>query len=231
MHRYDYFDFLATHMLRMRGTEEERAALDTLAGPASPTQLAAGFPTPCSVGLSVFCEGGTQLMLPRRTSDSGPGGLWEAGKIFNAVGENAALRDFAAANRRSHESTPDVIARRGLYEELGLSDHEIGAATLRLHSFAWASDWRDFKFFGYLTTSLSRSEVQDRWRNAPDRSETSGFELAAWPVGSAEECRALVSAVRDNPEEWAPEAVFCTLRSLITLRRISIDDASREMQS
>jgi hypothetical protein len=133
--------------------------LDALAGPVGPDQPIPGFPTPCSVGLSVLCEDGTLLLLPRRTSASGPGGHWEGGKIFNAVGENTAPRDFAAANRRSHETTPDVVARRGLCEELGFSDEDTRTATVRLHSFAWASDLLDYKFFGCVETPLSRSEV------------------------------------------------------------------------
>ncbi|SDJ01145.1 hypothetical protein SAMN05192558_104120 [Actinokineospora alba] len=119
VHRYHYFDFLATHMLRLLGTVEERKVLDSIAGAANPDRPAPGFPTPCSVGLSMFCEGGTHLLTPRRSSSTGPAG-WEGGKFFNAVGENAALRDFAAANRQLHETTPDVVARRGLYEENGL---------------------------------------------------------------------------------------------------------------
>jgi hypothetical protein len=38
-------------------------------------------------------------------------------------------------------------------------------------------------------------------------------------------------AIMDSPTDWAPEAVFGTLRSLITLRRITTDDASRVMRS
>jgi hypothetical protein len=228
VHRYQFFDFLATHMLRLRGTEEERAALDAIAGDYGPDQPVRGFPTPLSVGLSVLCEGGSYLLLPRRSAHSGAGGYWEAGKIFNAVGENAALRDFAAANREAHESTPYVIAKRGLYEELGFRNEDIQEAGLRLHSFAWASDLLDFKFFGYVVTSLSRSEVQERWRNAPDRSEVAGFELSFWPVESSDDSKALLTTIKDDRTNWSPEAVFCTVRSLLTLRRISIGDLTTE---
>ena len=225
VHRYHYFDFLATHMLRLVGSEGERSALDALVGDG-PGQPVPGFPTPCSVGLSVFCEDGAYILLTRRAVKSGAGGYWEAGKIFNCVAENAAPRDFAAANREAHESTPDVIARRGLYEEMGFREEDIQAARLRLHSFAWASDVLDFKFFGIFETSLSRSESQEKWRNAVDRLETLGVELDAWPVASALDCKKLLIAIRDNSEDWSPEAAFCTVRSLMTLRKISVEDLS-----
>ena len=157
------------------------------------------------------------------------GGYWEAGNIFNPVGENAAPSDFAVGNLQAHESTPFEIARRGLYQEMGFFDEDLRASTLKLHSFAWASDLLDFKFFGFVNTPLSRSEVQDRWRNAPDRSETSGLELSVWPVRSPDECAKLLSEMRDNPADWSPEAVFCSIRSLISLRRISADELSRMM--
>jgi hypothetical protein len=226
VHQYCYFDFLATHVLRLAGSEEERSALDALASAYTPGQPVSGFPTPCSVGLSVFCEDGAHILLTRRAVNSGAGGYWEPGKIFNCVAENAAPRDFAAANREAHESTPDVIAKRGLYEEMGFREEDIQAARLRLHSFAWASDVLDFKFFGVLETSMSRSECQGRWRNAPDRSETLGVELDAWPVASTEDCRKLLITIRDGGSDWSPEAAFCTIRSLITLRKISADDLS-----
>lgn len=111
--------------------------------------------------------------------------------------------------------------------KMGFSDDDIRTAKVRLHSFAWASDLRDFKFFGFVETPLSRTEVQDRWRNSPDRSETTGFELEAWPVRSSSECRKLLTAIRDNPADWSPEAVFSTLRSLIALRRITADQISQ----
>jgi hypothetical protein len=226
MHQYHYFDFLATHVLRLVGSEGERNALNALIGSYGPGQPIRCFPTPCSVGLSVFCENGTYLLLTRRAADRAAGGYWEAGKIFNCVAENAAPRDFAAANREAHESTPDVIAKRGLYEEMGFSEEDINAARLRMHSFAWASDVLDFKFFGIVETSLSRSESQERWRNAPDRSETLGMRLDAWPVGSKGDCKNLLMAIRDNVADWSPEAAFCTIRSLVVLRKISANGLS-----
>jgi len=170
------------------------------------------------------------MLLTHRSNSMGAGGYWEAGNIFNPVGENAAPCDFAVGHLQAHESTPFEIARRGLHQEMGLFDDDLRAAKLRLHSFAWASDLLDFKFFGFIDTPLSCSEAQDRWRNAPDRSEISGLDLSVWPVRSADDCAALLSEVRDNPEDWSPEAVFCSIRSLIALRRVSADELSRVMQ-
>src|SRR6185437_2853063 len=82
VHRYRFFEFLATHILRLAGTEEERAVLDRLAGTPRAEQPVQGFPTPCSVGLSVLCEEGTRLVLTRRSTALGAGGYWEAGSIF-----------------------------------------------------------------------------------------------------------------------------------------------------
>jgi hypothetical protein len=95
---------------------------------------------------------------------------------------------------------------------------------LRLHSLAWASDVLDFKFFGVVESSLSRSEVRDRWRNAPDRAEAKGFELIEWPITSREECLKLLNSIRDCNTDWSPEAIFCTVRSLLTLRRVSAEE-------
>lgn len=221
LHPYRYFDFLATHVLRLQGAPHERLALDEAATGANGDQPVVGFPTPCSVGLSVLCEEGMQLVLTRRSSYSGGGGYWQPGAIFNAVGENASERDLAAANRRSRTTTPEVVGRRGLFEEMGLSDDDIATSPIMIHSFAWASDLLDFKFFGSVELPYTSREVQDRWRTAPDRSESSGTELLVRSVQNRQACRELVLEIKLDESNWAPEAVFCTLRTLITLRRIS----------
>lgn len=159
VHEYRYFSFLATHMSRLRGSANERAILDTMAASAARERPVDGFPTPCSVGLAVIVEGGRRILLPRRSIEAGSGGAWEGGKIFNAAGENTSMRDFEAAHRSPGESTPEVVARRALCEEVGLRDSDIGSGRLRIHSFAWAPDLLDFKFFGIFETSLTESEV------------------------------------------------------------------------
>ena len=221
LHTYRHFDFLATHVLRLQGAPNERKVLDEAATSANGDQPIAEFPTPCSVGLSVLCEEGMKLVLTRRSSNRGASGYWQPGALFNAVGENASDRDLAAGNRRVRTTTPEVIARRGLFEEMGLGDDDVSTCPVMIHSFAWASDLLDFKFFGCVDLPYSFREVQDRWRAAPDRSESSGTELVVRSVRNPEECRALVAEMDRNLSDWAPEAVFCTLRTLVTLRRIS----------
>lgn len=222
-HRYHFFDFLATHSLRITGSETERKLLDDHVGEPSLDHPTKGFPTPCSVGISVFCEDGGTLLMTRRASGKATG-YWEAGKVFNAVGENAAARDFSSANQRAHESHPEIVAQRGLYEELGLYAQQVSDGTIAIHSFAWASDLLDFKFFGFFKTSLSYAEVSDRWKSAPDRLEASGVDLISWRVDSREDCRELIAAMKSESNQWSPEAIFSTLRSLLALRKVSAAD-------
>jgi len=227
MHTYRYFDHLATHLLRLTGTDAEKAILNAAAGNVTPGAALDSFPNPCSVGLSVFCEDGTHLALTRRTTNPGAGGHSHAGKTYNAVGESVAPRDFAVALDGSLESSPDVVARRGLYEELGLTVNDIAMCAINIHSFAWSSDILDHKFFGMAITPLSRAEIQDRWRNAPDRSETIGNELAFRPVQTRSECLRLLETIKENSDEWAPEAAFSSIRSLLTLRRVAPADVTK----
>jgi hypothetical protein len=224
VHRYRYFDFLATHVLRLRGTEEERSALNSVVGRFGPHTPVDGFPNPCSVGLSLFCEGGTQLALLRRSDNSGSGGWWASEKIYNAVGEGVAGRDFSAMLDGSYESTPDTTGKRGLYEELGFSVEDIEACAIHIHSFAWSSELLDHKFFGLAISPLSCSEAQERWRNAHDRPESTGTTMSFYPTTSRVECMDLVTLIRDHPDDWSPEAIFATIRSLLTLRRIKPGD-------
>ena len=227
MHTYRYFDFLATHLLRLSGTTMEVAILDGFAGSTEAGHPVAAFPNPCSVGLSVVCEDGSYLALVRRTASPAGGGWWQARKVFNAVGENSAVRDFTVALDGSRQSAPWVVARRGLYEELGLSVQDLVGCTIAIHSFAWSKDILDHKFFGFALVPLSREELQDRWRNAPDRAEAAGTELIFHPIQNHTECRILLSSILKNTHDWAPEAVFSTIRTLITLRKVAHKDLRR----
>ena len=51
---------------------------------------------------------------------------------------------------------------------------------------------------GRSKTPLASAEIQDRWRNAPDRSESSGEGLMIWPVQSHAECRQLLATIRET---------------------------------
>ncbi|GIF00981.1 hypothetical protein Ari01nite_84450 [Paractinoplanes rishiriensis] len=218
MHEYDYFDFLCTHRLRLSGTAEEKRVLAEVAGEPNCREPIAGFPNPFSVGLSVFCEGGDYLALTRRTQSIGEGGGWHGGKVYNAVGENAALRDFNPGVDGVMRSTPYLIAKRGLWEELGLPEVTVDACEIYLHSLAYAVDLRDHKAFGHVVSPLSRHDLQDAWRHAPDRSETAGSTLDFQPVRTKSDVRRLLRKIVTEADDWAPEAVFCTVRSILARR-------------
>ncbi|WP_433495483.1 hypothetical protein ACQP26_09470 [Micromonospora sp. CA-248089] len=231
MHVYGYFSFLATHRLLLTGDAEEREVLKGIAGEPNCAEPIHGFPNPFSVGLSVFCEDGDYLALTRRTTSIGAGGDWHGGKVFNAVGENAAPRDFSPGLDGTVRSTPYLIAQRGLREELGLPMVEIDASEIRLHSLAYAIDLRDHKFFGYVLTRLSRSDLQDAWRHAPDRTESTGSDLDFHSVQTEADTRRLLRRVVDEAERWAPEAVFCAIRSVLVRRLLPPAEVSRILRS
>ena len=71
-----------------------------------------------------------------------------------------------------------------------------------------ASDSRDHKFFGFAISDLSTEEVRERWRCTPDRSGTAGTELAFFPMATPRDYLRILSRIADNPDDWAPEAVF-----------------------
>jgi hypothetical protein len=98
---------------------------------------------------------------------------------------------------------------RGLREELGFTSEDIARSQLNVHSLAWASDLLDYKFFGYLRTDLSRDEIENRWTTAMDRAEGTPFFLSC---ETSRDCQTILEKIRDEWDEWSPEAVFSTLR-------------------
>lgn len=78
------------------------------------------FPTPLSVGLSLFCEGGRLLVLARRTATPAAGGHLSAGQYYNAVGENCAPVDTQGESQGRPRLSVFRTATRGLLEEMGL---------------------------------------------------------------------------------------------------------------
>jgi hypothetical protein len=162
--------------------------------------------------------------LTRRSSKHATGGHWEGGKIFNAVGEGATPKDFSASFDGVLTSTPHVVARRGLNEEMGLSEDDIRSCEIRIHSFAWASDQLDFKFFGLAIVDTPQLEVRDRFKtDAPDGFESD--ELLFFHVRTRNECLNLLRRIRDELEDWTPEGVFSTIRSLLVLQKLRQRDA------
>lgn len=228
-HEFDYFDFLAAHRSLLVGTEEERQLLAPLTAAASVTTPSMQLPTPCSVGLSLLAEGGRTLMLTKRAGSTSPAGAWRPGMIYNAVGEGMAVRDFASAGFDASSTSPDVTARRGAYEELGFRPQEFARSSIRLHSFTFATDLLDFKFFGCIETDLSVSELKARWAEAPDRHEASN--LIFIPIETKRQVLDLVSDMCLNRSDWAAEALFCTIRTLICLRRVRFEEVAKRLHN
>lgn len=221
-HEFEYFEFLASHRLLVEGNESERATITRLAADASATTPAAMLPTPISVGLTVLAEQGDILILSRRATTQSHAGSWAGGRVFNAVGEGAAPRDLASAGHDADATSPEVVAARGLYEELGFRTQDMVRTRIRLHSYAYDSSILDFKFFGVAETSLSFSEVHERWLLAPDRSEAS--ELIQVPIRSKGDCLALLAKIADEHQDWSAEALFSTIRTLLCLERVRVQD-------
>ncbi|WP_328476215.1 hypothetical protein OHA21_21325 [Actinoplanes sp. NBC_00393] len=231
MHTYDYFDLRSTHFLLIAGTEPEKQVLSGIAGEADCQKPISGFPNPFSVGLSVFCEDGDFLALTRRTRSPGAGGDWHGGKVYNAVGENAAPRDFSPGTDGVLRSSPYLIAKRGLWEEMGMSPVAIDKSEVHLHSLAYAVDLRDHKMFGYVLSPDSRGDLQAAWRQAPDRAESAGSDLEFHSVRTPADTQRLLRRIVDERADWAPEAVFCTTRSILARRLLRPAVVSRILAS
>lgn len=226
-HRYEFFDFLSSHNLLVSGSTEERAILGRISADCTQKNPSHAFPTPCSVGLSLLCESGQTLVLVRRSRNASAAGYWQAGKVFNAVGENMAERDFGELGSPANISTPWITAARGLSEECGLSLADCDNGGVQLHSFVWDRPLLDYKFFGWVQTPLPRHLVAARWERAPDRPhESEETEPIFEPITSRSACLELVRRIWTNREDWSPEAAYCTVWTLISLNRISVDDVA-----
>lgn len=212
-HTYKYFDFLATHRRLAVGDPEELAVLQPLVDKSHPYEPIPGFPNPLSVGLSLFCEGGNVLVIAVRTRKTEGGGDWHGGKRFNAVGENTNPSDFVVGHGGKMLLSPYAVARRGLYEEMGFDIEHALRLDVRLHSLAWASDIRDHKFFGYAVSSLAEAEIRRQWEHAPDRQENQ--QLVFHQVETPQQAERLWASIVAEAGYWAPEALFCTARSLL----------------
>jgi stress response protein SCP2 len=111
------------------------------------------------------------------------------------------------------------VARRGPFEEVGLTIEDLQDTAIQIHSLARATDVLDHKFFGLAQSSLSRTEIENRWRNAKDNFEAA--RLTFHRIATKNDCAQLLAEIRRHPNEWAPEAVFCTVRSLLGLKRLA----------
>lgn len=212
-HRYKYFDFLATHRRLVEGQPDDLEILHPHLNDDDGDRPVEGFPNPFSVGLTLFCESGRTMVLTIRTTDTHSGGDWQGGKRFNAVGENANTSDFQISTDGKLRTTPYAVARRGLHEEMGFTQEQIDACQMKLHSFAWATDIRDHKFFGWAQTDLARGEIEQLWRSAKDRGESRHILFV--PVATHAQCVRFWQAVLHQFLQWSPEAFFCTSRTLL----------------
>lgn len=221
-HEYNYFDFLATHRRLVAGKPDEMPTLEKYLSEGDMYRSIIGFPNPLSVGLTLLCEGGRTLVLAIRSDQVQSGGDWHGGKHFNAVGENANPWDFIKGHDGVQKASPYSVARRGLYEEVGLTGPYLNACRVHLHSFAWAEDIRDHKFFGYALTDISRSEVEHLWQSAKSRSESK--KLVFFTVTSQAQAGEFWRRVLKDADSWSPEAFFSTARTLLVLGRLKPSD-------
>ena len=229
-HEYHYFDFLSTHMIvsreRLSGTEEEEKIFlkQKIGEQHHYLEPVSSFPNPLSVGLSLFCENGDCLVLTHRTKLASSGGHLRPNKIFNAVGENVNLTDEYGEFQKSMRLSPWITAKRGLEEEVGI-EFNAGRMSLQLHSFAWDARILDYKFFGYVVSKLSQGSVEYYWTNAPDRHENK--DLIFRDTSNSRQCAQIIREITQQPDAWAPEAKFSTIRSLLQMKKISLDDLNK----
>ncbi len=91
-----------------------------------------------------------------------------------------------------------------------------------MHSFTFATDLLDYKFFGCIETELSTGEVRSRWSEAPDRHEAS--ELICKRIETRQQSLDLVAELCRDRTEWSSEALFCTIRTMVCLQKVRLDD-------
>jgi hypothetical protein len=222
-HSYRYFEAKATNLEWFVSRPEP---LRTYADNARHDAHAAMFPTPLSVGLSLFCEGGRFLVLTRRTATPGAGGHLSAGQFYNAVGENCAPIDSQGESHGQPRLSVFRTAARGLLEEMGLELRQVEQGVPTLHSLAWDSGILDYKFFGYVSCALAQEEIKAMWRQAPDKAENREIEFV--DVHDTRAAVRLVTRMREAEDQWSDEARFGTIMSLVHVGRLSMKELVRE---
>jgi hypothetical protein len=219
-HTYWYFEAKATNFEWFGGGSRE--LLGKYAAGAAHDSHARNMPTPLSVGLSLFCEGGKTLILTRRTMMMGAGGHIAGGQYFNAVGECCAPLDaFGELDGKTRLSIFRT-AVRGLLEEMGLDLRQVAGSTPILHTFCWDREILDYSFFGYVVCPLGVEEVRNCWQHAADKSENR--DLVSRDVHDREAVARLIREMFSSRKDWSDEACMCTLMSVLHLRRMSVQD-------
>lgn len=219
-HTYSFFEAKATNFEWFSG--DSRNLLERYAVGAAHDSHAREMPTPLSVGLSLFCEGGKTLILTKRTMMKGAGGHIAGGQYFNAVGENCAPIDaFGELDGKTRLSIFRTAAR-GLLEEMGIDLRQVEGSTPILHTFCWDREILDYSFFGYVVCQLGVEEVRNYWLHAPDKSENRN--LVGQDVHDREAVAQLIRSMSSNRQAWSDEACVCTLMSVLHLKRMSVHD-------
>lgn len=216
---YSYFDSKATHF-QWHDPETApnlRELLGRSFANAGHDSHAADMPTPLSVGLSIFCEGGRKVVIAKRTRSKPSGGHVRGGHLFNPVGENCHRNDLYSPDGKIYYLSCLRTAWRGLREEMGVSDASGGlhGHDIKLHSLVWDKGICDFKVFGYVILDVAYESIVDMWRKASDKAENA--ELIWQDIRSYSERRAVIKSMLENTavSEWSPEARHCTLYSIL----------------
>ena len=103
----------------------------------------------------------------------------------------------------------------------GVQD-EANECHLEIHSLTWASDILDHKFFGWVITEMAQEEVRNRWEHAPDRREND--QIYFIDVSTRRKCIELWRSILTSKQEWSPEAIFCTARTLLLRGMLKQED-------
>lgn len=220
-HTYRYYECKATNF-EWFTNGKYREILRAYAEGAQHDAHASRFPTPLSVGLSLFCENGKSLILTHRTAMPGAGGHINPGSRFNAVGENCVPIDTLGELEGKMRLSIFRTAARGLLEEMGLDLRQVEGGAPILHSLTWDPRMLDYKFFGYVVCALASEEVRVLWKHAADKSENRSIEVV--DVCDRAAAIRLIKKMNDAEDAWSDEARLCTVMSLVHIGRISMDD-------
>lgn len=205
-----YFDFLATHVLRISGTAKEKEFIDSIVAKNHNNSLVYGFPNPLSVGLAVFCENGDYLVSTRRSNNVKTGGLLYGGQLYCMRG--SSIKEDYQGSYLNKTGLPYITARRGLVEEMGLSNLDISLGKLFIHTFVKDTELMDYKFLGVFITGLSSNEIYAKWESTQNRAEDSSMIFIN--VNTPEKRRMLIKNINTEQAAWSSVAALAIKNSL-----------------
>jgi hypothetical protein len=218
-HRYNYFDFLSTGRIYFKGSLEEKERIkDFIKFEEYLPQEK--FPNPLSIGLTLLCENEKYIVFGKRSPLPSSGGDWKPLTWFNPVGENANVSDF---DGNYHRQFPKLsiwnTAKRGLYEELGIID-EISDEKVQIHSFVYDTQILDYKFFGFLNLDQSCQQIRQNWKEKSIDKEF--VDLQFVEISTMKQVHSLIESFILERNMWATECVFCSIRSLLFMKKLSL---------